>query len=464
MAKNETLFFCSECGYESSKWLGQCPACKQWNTLVEAPKQGKGYSVKSSKAGKSSKTSLRPLVLRDKIPVSVSEIDTKEGERFSTGFKEFDRVLGGGIVRGSLVLMGGDPGIGKSTLVLQTCATLAETGHKVLYVSGEESLKQIKLRADRVGNFNDNMKVYCETDLEDIAATAREFKPDVMVVDSIQTMYAETADSAPGSPSQVKESTMLLLRLAKDEGIAVFIIGHVTKEGVVAGPRMLEHMVDTVLYLEGEKNASYRILRGVKNRFGATNEIGVFEMLSSGMNEVPNPSAYMLNGRASHAPGSVITCLIEGTRPIMMEVQALVTQSNFGLPRRTASGTDYNRVNLLMAVMEKRSGLHMGGYDAYLNIAGGMKATEPALDLAIVLSLASSFKNKEVSPDTVCFGEVGLAGEVRAVASVKERVNEAAKLKFKTCILPKVCLEKMDKRDDIKLIGVSDIREVIDIL
>lgn len=464
MAKNESLFFCSECGYESSKWLGQCPACKQWNTLVEAPKQVKGYVGKLSNTGKSSKVGIRPLALRDKAPISVSEIDTKEGERFSTGFKEFDRVLGGGIVRGSLVLMGGDPGIGKSTLVLQTCSSLAKAGRKVLYISGEESLKQIKLRADRVGSFNDTMKVYCETDLEDIAATARELKPDVMVIDSIQTMYAESADSAPGSPSQVKESTMLLLRLAKDEGIAVFIIGHVTKEGMVAGPRMLEHMVDTVLYLEGEKNASYRILRGVKNRFGATNEIGVFEMLSSGMNEVPNPSAYMLNGRAVQAPGSVITCLIEGTRPIMMEVQALVTQSNFGLPRRTASGTDYNRVNLLMAVMEKRSGLHMGGYDAYVNIAGGMKATEPALDLAIVLSLASSFKNKEISSDTVCFGEVGLAGEVRAVTSIKERVNEAAKLKFKTCILPKVCLEKMSKRDDIKLIGVSDIREAIDIL
>ncbi|MDU3489599.1 MAG: DNA repair protein RadA [Clostridiales bacterium] len=463
MAKNESLFFCSECGYESTKWLGQCPACKQWNTLVEAPKQERSYGVKT-KRPRSSGASVRNAALRSNVPVSVSEIDTKEGERFSTGYSEFDRVLGGGIVRGSLILMGGDPGIGKSTLVLQTCAALSEEGRRVLYVSGEESLKQIKLRADRVGKFNDNMKIYCETDLNDIAAVAAETRPDVMVVDSIQTMYTDSSDSAPGSPGQVKESTMLLLRLAKDKGIAVFIIGHVTKEGMVAGPRMLEHMVDTVLYLEGEKNASYRILRGVKNRFGATNEIGVFEMLSSGMHEVPDPSAYMLSGRAVQAPGSAITCLIEGTRPIMMEIQALVTQSNFGLPRRTASGTDYNRVNLLMAVMEKRSGLHMGGYDAYVNVAGGMKATEPALDLAIVLSLASSFQNKELSPDTVCFGEVGLAGEVRAVTSVKERINEAAKLKFKTCILPKVCLEKMEKRDDIKLIGVSDIREAIDIL
>ncbi len=452
MAKNTKLYFCGECGYESSKWLGQCPACKQWNTFTEAPAPAKNDKFK---AGKKSVTD-RPT------PVSVRDIQTEDAGRISTGFEEFDRVLGGGIVTGSLTLVGGDPGIGKSTLILQVCINAAKTGKNVLYISGEESLRQIKLRADRLGELPEGLKILCATDIDDITAAAEDIKPDLMVIDSIQTVYSNESDSAPGSPGQVRESTMRLLRLSKESSISVFIIGHVTKEGVVAGPRMLEHMVDTVIYLEGERNAAYRILRGVKNRFGATNEIGVFEMCASGMQEVQNPSAYMLSGRAINASGSVITCLMEGTRPIMMEIQALVTSSDFGIPRRTASGTDYNRVNLLMAVMEKRSGLRLSGHDAYVNVAGGMKATEPALDLAIVMAIAGSFKNKELPPDVVCFGEVGLSGEVRAVTGVKERVNEAAKLSFSECIVPKVCLDRIGKRDDIKVTGVADIREAID--
>ena len=454
MAKVNVKYECNACGYQSLKYMGRCPSCKKWASMeevVETPQKKTKHTAFIPTSSDTERLEAGKL----------KSVSTQDVPRTLTDSQELNRVLGGGVVGGSLVLLGGDPGIGKSTLLLQISAYLAKE-HDVLYVTGEESVRQVKIRADRLKNNTDELYVYAQTDLNLIYEVVKKVKPKFLVIDSIQTIYNPNLENSPGSITQVRECTQQLMKIAKSLNIAIFIVGHVTKEGVVAGPRMLEHMVDTVLYLEGEKNASYRILRGVKNRFGATNEIGVFEMLSSGMNEVPNPSAYMLNGRASHAPGSVITCLIEGTRPIMMEVQALVTQSNFGLPRRTASGTDYNRVNLLMAVMEKRSGLHMGGYDAYLNIAGGMKATEPALDLA--LSLASSFKNKEVSPDTVCFGEVGLAGEVRAVASVKERVNEAAKLKFKTCILPKVCLEKMDKRDDIKLIGVSDIREVIDIL
>ena len=461
MAKSaQTLYFCSECGHESSKWMGQCPACKQWNTFTQAPSLPKKKGISLTSVGNDRNLS----GIQKGNPVSISEIDTSEGERFSTGFSEFDRVLGGGIVRGSLILMGGDPGIGKSTLILQVCASIAASGKNVLYVSGEESLKQIKLRADRIGSCPDSLKIYCETDLDIITATASSIKPDILVVDSIQTMYSSDTDSAPGSPGQVRECTMSLMRLAKEESVSVIVIGHVTKEGVVAGPRLLEHMVDTVLYLEGEKNATYRILRGVKNRFGATNEIGVFEMSNSGLSQVLNPSAYMLNGRAEDARGCVITCLMEGTRPIMMEVQALVTRSDFGIPRRTASGTDYNRVNLLMAVMEKRSGLRLSGFDAYVNIAGGMKASEPAIDLAIVMALAGSYKNKELSADTVCFGEVGLSGEVRGVSRVKDRINEAAKLNFSCCIVPEVCLKDAGTFNDLKVIGVKNIRDAIEIL
>lgn len=457
MAGKQTLFFCAECGHESAKWVGQCPACRQWNTMTEAP------VIKSDPRGKTHV--VRPAALKENRPVSFSEIKTDEEERFKTGYAEMDRVLGGGAVRGSLVLTGGDPGIGKSTLILQMCRNMAIEGRNILYVSGEESLRQIRLRADRIGDMPDCLKLLCDTGLDDICDTARQLKPQLMIVDSIQTMSCAASDSAPGSPAQVRESTMLLMRLAKEEGIAVFIIGHVTKEGVVAGPRMLEHMVDTVLYLEGEKNAAYRILRCVKNRFGATDEIGVFEMTSEGMVEVVNPSAHMISGRVKESPGSVISCLIEGTRPIMVEVQALTMRSDFGIPRRTASGTDHNRVNILMAVMEKHSGVHMAGYDAYVNIAGGIRVTEPALDLAIVMALAGSYKSKELPEDTVCFGEVGLSGEVRAVTRVKDRIAEAAKLKFKTCIVPKVSLDKEDPgKYDIEVLGVSDIRQAIDYL
>ena len=362
---------------------------------------------------------------------------------------------------GSLVLVGGDPGIGKSTLLLQVCRNLAASGHKVLYISGEESLKQIKLRANRIGTVTGELLFLCETSLDDIEEAIRETKPQVVVIDSIQTMYREDVSSAPGSVSQVRESTNILLQIAKGMGISVFIVGHVTKEGVVAGPRVLEHMVDTVLYFEGDRNASYRILRGVKNRFGSTNEIGVFEMREQGLEEVDNPSEYLLSGRPEEASGAAVACSIEGTRPILLEVQALVAQTNFGMARRTAAGTDYNRVNLLMAVLEKRCHYEMSRYDAYVNIAGGVRMNEPALDLAIVLALVSSLKDRPVNPKCIIFGEVGLSGEVRAVSMAEQRVREAVKLGFESCILPQVNLEKMKKVEGIALHGVRNVREAI---
>lgn len=455
MAKAKgNVFFCKECGYESSKWMGQCPACKEWNTFVEEPAAKKSASTH----GGTVRQGLSPK------PVLLSEVSIEEQDRISTGYPELDRVLGSGIVAGSLVLVGGDPGIGKSTLLLQVCRNLALAGHKVLYISGEESLKQIKLRANRIGTITGELLFLCETNLDGIEESIRAAKPEVVVIDSIQTMFREDVASAPGSVSQVRESTNILMQIAKGMGIAVFIVGHVTKEGVVAGPRVLEHMVDTVLYFEGERNASYRILRGVKNRFGSTNEIGVFEMQEQGLAEVENPSEYLLSGRPEEASGAVVACSVEGTRPILLEVQALVTQTNFGMPRRTAAGTDYNRVNLLMAVLEKRCHYEMSRYDAYVNIAGGVKMNEPALDLAIVLALVSSLKDRAVSPRTIIFGEVGLSGEVRAVSMAEQRVNEAVKLGFDTCILPQVCLEKMKKNDKIRLCGVSNVREAIGLL
>lgn len=452
MAKAKaTAFFCKECGYEAGKWLGQCPACKEWNTFVEEP------VAKKEPAGRKA-----PLVKRK--PALLSEISIEEQDRIKTGYQELDRVLGSGIVAGSLMLVGGDPGIGKSTLLLQVCRNLAAQGQKVLYISGEESLKQIKLRANRIGEVTGQLLFLCETNLELIEGAIGEVNPDVVVIDSIQTMFRDEVSSAPGSVSQVRESTSVLMQIAKGQEIAIFIVGHVTKEGVVAGPRVLEHMVDTVLYFEGERNASYRILRGVKNRFGSTNEIGVFEMQEKGLAEVPNPSEYMLSGRPEGASGAVVACSLEGTRPILLEVQALVTQTNFGMPRRTAAGTDYNRVNLLMAVLEKRCHYEMSRYDAYVNIAGGMKMNEPALDLAIVMALVSSLKDKPVDSKTIMFGEVGLSGEVRAVSMADQRVYEAVKLGFDTCILPKISLEKMRKTDKIRLIGVRNIREAISLL
>ena len=456
-AKN-TAFFCKECGYESAKWFGQCPACKEWNTFVEEPvsktKSAKGIAGTSQRAAASSAP----------VPVEINSVSFEENDRTSTGIAELDRVLGGGIVAGSLVLVGGDPGIGKSTLLLQMCYNLSAAGRDVLYISGEESLKQIKLRADRIGKCSGTLKLLCETSLDSIEDILTRNKPEIVIIDSIQTMYKEDVAAAPGSVSQVRETTSILMQLAKGLNITIFIVGHVTKEGTVAGPRMLEHMVDTVLYFEGDRYASYRILRGVKNRFGSTNEIGVFEMQQSGLSEVENPSEYMLNGRPENASGSVVVCLLEGTRPIMVEIQALVCDSNFGMARRTAAGTDYNRVNLLMAVLEKRAGIHMSGSDAYVNVAGGIKVSEPALDLGIVMALVSSFKNRAIDEKTVIFGEVGLAGEVRAVSQAQQRVNEAVKLGFKTCILPGVCLKNIKKNDKIEIIGVNNVQEAIKLI
>ena len=457
MLKNKKIvYFCQECGYESSKWMGQCPGCKAWNTLVEETISTKKGT--SSGIGSFQNSGKRPE------PVRLKDISLSEDERQLTKIGELDRVLGGGIVPGSLVLVGGDPGIGKSTLLLQVCRNLAMSGNSVLYISGEESLRQIKLRAERIGEFNENLQLLCETNLETIREVIERKKPDMVVIDSIQTMFHEDISSAPGSVSQVRESTNILMQIAKGQGVSIFIVGHVTKEGNVAGPRVLEHMVDTVLYFEGDRHASYRILRAVKNRFGSTNEIGVFEMQQSGLSEVENPSEYMLNGRPENASGSVVVCLLEGTRPIMVEIQALVCDSNFGMARRTAAGTDYNRVNLLMAVLEKRAGIHMSGSDAYVNVAGGIKVSEPALDLGIVMALVSSFKNRAIDEKTVIFGEVGLAGEVRAVSQAQQRVNEAVKLGFKTCILPGVCLKNIKKNDKIEIIGVNNVQEAIKLI
>ena len=394
-------------------------------------------------------------------PVVLKDISLSEDERQTTQIGELDRVLGGGIVPGSLVLVGGDPGIGKSTLLLQVCRNLAEKQVSVLYISGEESLRQIKLRANRIGQFTDKMQLLCETNLEVIREVIERRKPDVVVIDSIQTMFHEDVSSAPGSVSQVRESTNILMQIAKGMGVSIFIVGHVTKEGNVAGPRVLEHMVDTVLYFEGDRHASYRILRAVKNRFGSTNEIGVFEMCNTGLEEVKNPSEYMLNGRPEDASGSVVACSMEGTRPILVEIQALVCQSNFGIPRRTAVGTDFNRVNLLMAVLEKKVGLRLAASDAYVNIAGGMKMTEPAIDLGICLAIVSSAKDIVIPDNVMVFGEVGLSGEIRAVNMAGQRVQEAKKLGFGTVVLPEVCKSSVGKVEGINFVYVSQIRDAI---
>lgn len=449
MAKGKgSIFFCQECGYESAKWLGQCPACKEWNSFVEEPVVGK--KTGNNKIGRGTETE----------PTCLAQISMEKEERIYTGIKELDRVLGGGIVAGSLVLVGGDPGIGKSTLLLQVCRNLAKS-KKVLYISGEESLKQIKLRADRLGTFTDNLLLLCETNLNNIRTAIERVKPDVAVIDSIQTMYNEEVSSAPGSVSQVRETTGILMQIAKGMGISIFIVGHVTKEGVVAGPRVLEHMVDTVLYFEGDRHAAYRILRGVKNRFGSTNEIGVFEMRESGLEEVENPSEYMLNGKPKGASGSVVTCAMEGTRPILLEIQALVCRTNFGIPRRATAGTDYNRVNLLMAVLEKRLGFQLGDCDAYVNITGGMKMNEPSMDLGIVLALISSYKDKAIPDEAIIFGEVGLSGEVRGVNMAEQRIAEAEKLGFQICILPKGTKEGIRQKTKIELIGVENLKEAV---
>ena len=448
MAKSKTVFFCGECGYESAKWLGQCPVCKAWNAFSEAPAVKKG--------GSSLKTGVAAS-----LPIKIKDVSLESDERVTTGISELDRVLGGGIVKGSLVLVGGDPGIGKSTLLLQMCAKLSDKNISVLYVSGEESGRQIAIRSERLGRQSSDMLLYCETDIEKIEAAIENGKPEVVIVDSIQTMYSSKADSAAGSISQVREVTSTLLRISKGLGVSIFIVGHVTKEGTVAGPRTLEHMVDTVLYFEGEDVASYRILRAVKNRFGSTNEVGVFDMGQTGLREVANPSEYMLKGMPENAPGSVVACTMEGSRPILVEVQALVCQTNFNFPKRTTAGADYNRVNILIAVLEKRLGLNLGGCDAYVNVAGGLKINEPALDLAIVAALISSYRNRESKGKIIAFGEVGLTGEVRGVNLARLRIEEIAKFGENLVIIPKV---NYTKDLPFKVLPVSNVRELMDII
>lgn len=449
----KSIFFCQNCGHEEAKWLGQCPACKEWNTFVE----------ERIDSGITKGTTVAARAVHEAKVVPLTEVTADDDTRSETGIKELDRVLGGGIVPGSLVLVGGDPGIGKSTLLLQVCQRMAQM-KKILYISGEESQAQIKLRANRMGNFTSSLLLLCETNLGIIRSVIEKERPELVIIDSIQTMYSEDVTSAPGSVSQVRESTNVFMQLAKGLCIPIFIVGHVTKEGTVAGPRVLEHMVDTVLYFEGDRHASYRILRAVKNRFGSTNEIGVFEMRQSGLVEVENPSEYMLSGKPENASGSVVACSMEGTRPILLEIQALVCRTNFGMPRRTAAGTDYNRVNLLMAVLEKRLGMSLGNCDAYVNIAGGIKMNEPAIDLGIVMALVSSYRNRPIDEKTIVFGEVGLSGEVRAVNMPEQRVAEAKKLGFETCILPEISLKMVKEIQGIRLVGVKTVNEAVGII
>ena len=449
MAKIKTKYICQECGYETGKWLGKCPSCNSFSTFSEeiVEKQQKTVSVSAvSKA----------LKLENITPIN--EIRTK------TGINELDRVLGGGIVQGSLTLVGGDPGIGKSTLLLQICQWIGQAGKKILYVSGEESVHQIKLRASRLNINTENLLLLSETNFNIIENTARELMPDLIIIDSIQTVFLEELSSAPGSVTQVRECTAKIMRLGKGENISILIVGHVTKDGAIAGPRILEHMVDTVLYFEGERMASYRILRAVKNRFGSTNEIGVFEMRQQGLVEIANPSEYMISGRPIGANGSVITCSIEGTRPILAEVQSLVSYTTFNIPRRMATGMDFNRIVLLIAVLEKKIGFQLGSYDVYTNLAGGIKILEPALDAAVVCSIASSYKNKPIDAKTLIFGEIGLAGELRAVSFGEKRVMEALKLGFETIILPKDNLKEVYNIKNIKIIGVSNISELLNLV
>ena len=449
MAKGKTsVYFCQSCGYESSKWMGQCPGCKEWNTFVEEVIDKK-QTEKVRKQASAAKVS------------HISDISVEEQSRMGTGFLELDRVLGGGIVPGSLVLVGGDPGIGKSTLLLQVCRNLSVGKEKILYISGEESLQQIKLRAERMGEFGTSLAILCETNLDIIQEVIRQEKPKVVIIDSIQTMYNENVSSAPGSVSQVRESTSVLMQIAKGMNISIFIVGHVTKEGVVAGPRVLEHMVDTVLYLEGERYFSYRILRGVKNRFGSTNEIGMFKMKGEGMCEITNPSDVLISEREDNPPGSCIVSCMEGTRSMLVELQALTTQSVFGFPKRTANGIDYNRLALLIAVLEKRAGMNLGSQDVYLNVVGGLKINEPSIDLGIIMVTASSYKNIPIEKNVAIMGEVGLTGEVRRINMIEKRLKEAEKLGFKKCIIPESNKKGLKENFKLDIIGVKDVNEAM---
>jgi len=444
--KAKTVFVCNECGYESPKWLGKCSGCGSWNSLVEEiPQEKKGqYFTSESK------------------PLKLQSVELTEDERYKTGLVELDRVLGGGVVKGSLVLVGGDPGIGKSTLLLQICESIGKANKTILYISGEESEKQIKMRASRLNVNSDNLYIVSETNIATIEKFIYDIKPSIAIIDSIQTVYKGELTSAPGSVSQVREATASLIRIAKSMNIAIFIVGHVTKEGTIAGPRVLEHMVDTVLYFEGERYHTYRVLRAAKNRFGSTNEIGIFEMRDSGLVEVLNPSELMLTGRPEGVPGTVVICSMEGTRPMLVELQALVSPTSFGMPRRMATGIDYNRVVLLMAVLEKRMGLQLQTYDAYVNVAGGMKIDEPAVDLGIICAIASSFKNSPINSKTVVMGEVGLTGEVRGISFIEKRIQEAYKLGFHTLVVPKDNLKGIKTIQGIKVHGVEDVYEALD--
>ncbi len=450
--KAKRVFYCTQCGNETPKWQGQCPACGAWNTIVEQPAE-----VASKKSASARRTSLGTGLNR---PRPIKEVETTDELRFNTGMDELDRVLGGGAVKGSLVLVGGAPGIGKSTLMLQICDSLCRFAN-VLYVSGEESARQIKLRSERLKIRSEGLYLLSETNLEDVIESVNELKPDVLIVDSIQTMYNGDATTSPGSVGQVKECTMALMQLAKGQGITVFVIGHINKEGSLAGPKVLEHMVDCVLYFEGEEHMSHRILRAAKNRFGATNEIGVFEMGDEGLTEVPNPSEALLSGRPQDTPGTCVTCVMEGARPVLAEIQALVVPSGYGNARRTSNGFDYNRAVLLLAVLEKRGGLMVNGCDAYLNVIGGLWVGEPAADLAAVIALASSFRDKNVPGDLAAVGEVGLTGELRSVSSLSQRLAEIQRLGFTKCLIPARSHGKLVEPPGLQLIRVRNIREAL---
>ena len=450
MPKAKTIFVCSNCGYESAKWLGKCPACNEWNSFYEE----KVVNTSSTAGGKSS-------VSKEKnMPRKLKEVQGIETARTSTGIGELDRVLGGGLVKGSLVLVGGEPGIGKSTLILQLCDKVKGEG-KVLYISGEESAEQVKIRADRLNINNDDLMFLGETNIDNIQDTIISVNPKLVIIDSIQTMYSEEITSAAGTVSQVREITARIMRMCKDNGITTIIIGHVTKDGNIAGPRVLEHMVDTVLYIEGERYFSYRILRSVKNRFGSTNEVGMFEMKNEGMVEITNPSSILISERNDNPAGSVIIASMEGTRPLLVELQALTTPSVFGIPKRTANGIDYNRLAVLIAVVEKRAGINLGGQDVYLNVVSGIKLTEPAVDLGIILACTSSYKNISIPQDVVAIGEVGLTGEVRAVNMIEKRIKEAEKLGFKKCIIPESNKKLLKEKYKLDIIGVRNINNAI---
>lgn len=452
MTKVKSVFFCTECGNETPKWQGRCPACGQWNTLQE-------YIEKNLPISKG-KIIVNPL--DSKSPGHINQIDSVDEIRFTTGIGELDRVLGGGAVAGSLVLVGGAPGIGKSTLLLQICNSLCAE-RKVLYVSGEESEKQLKLRAQRIGVMPEELYVLCETNLSNVLSAAERLSPDVLIVDSIQTMFNETSESTPGSVSQVRDCTMAMMHLSKMQGITVFVVGHINKDGAIAGPKVLEHMVDCVLYFEGDANSSYRLLRAAKNRFGSTNEIGVFEMGDTGLTEVPNPSQMLLEGRPEGASGTCVACIMEGTRPVLAEVQALVAKTSFNVPRRTADGFDFNRAALLLAVAEKRAGLKLSAFDAYINVIGGLNLNEPGADLPVVLAVASSYRDKPILDSLAAIGEIGLTGEIRSVSNMNQRLSEVSRLGFKYCIIPRNGSEKLEIPSDLTVYRVKNLHEAIEV-